>query len=662
MTIDHERHRPKALEQQRRHPGVRPSERRPLQSPTPLTLRPAWLSRAPKNVQFVFFDLETTGGNPSNSEVIEIAAIKERDGQEIGRFQTLVNPRRHIPRPVREITGIDQSMVKDAPVIEDVIDDLLNFIGDSVLVSHGVLNDFSFVAHYARKLRAKELPNFYVCTHLLVSNYLPNVPVKSLSGVANYFGLPVGNAHRAMADAEMTRDVFWEINNVCEKNGFKSVEDLLKIQADNQTLNRLGPGLLSHHVDKAPSTPGLLYLFNSSREVTYMSATPNMRKSLMNVTELSDERDFNRLLVDVTDYKFERTAHFLGALLQEKKELKKLELAVDPRKFEGRADNTIQILIPDDLLEYWENNPSALPFALPHHSQRVMDQGFLLPAAEDAEENSSADKNRLPEHERNQYVYAHLHSQPSENLKVPIRKTKRLVNAVKNPKYKLNRFAEAKKSCVHMGHLIAGTGWFLGPVEQPKLTKRRLDDLITLWPFHDQSLALDQRAELLSHFMCALLGKYDEEIERLVKQKNAVKNIFNPLVRHRLNQKIDLMKALRAEQYALPQQNLPKTGLAVVTNTDTKELDVAVVVHGRIRLQLKLPVEDGDKLRSSRFFTRLMAPYHTELKRDDQCIEFTEDVCNDLELFSHWFSRRRGEGDWVDFALLEPLYNPQVSE
>ena len=171
----------------------------------------------------MFFDLETTGGNPSNSEVIEIAAIKEKDGKEIGRFQSLINPRRHIPRPVREITGIDQSMVRNAPLIEDVIDEFLEFIGDGVLVSHGVLNDFSFVAHYARTLRGKELSNFYVCTHLIVSNFLPNVPVKSLSGVANYFGLSTGNAHRAMAYAEMTRSVFWEINKVCEKNGFKSL-------------------------------------------------------------------------------------------------------------------------------------------------------------------------------------------------------------------------------------------------------------------------------------------------------------------------------------------------------------------------------------------------------------------------------------------------------
>ncbi|MFZ9519156.1 MAG: PolC-type DNA polymerase III [Silvanigrellaceae bacterium] len=665
MTLEQDRTKHRTIENSVRQSSARSSDRPSARLPIALPQRPGWLSKSPRQLNFVFFDLETTGGNPSNSEVIEIAAIKIREGKEVGRYQTLVNPRRHIPRPVREITGIDQSMVRDAPVIEDVIDELLQFIHDSVLVSHGVLNDFSFIAHYARKIRAIELPNFYVCTHLLVSNFLPNIPVKSLSGVANYFGLPVGNAHRAMADAEMTRDVFWEIQKVCEKNGFKSVEDLLKIQADNQTLNRLGPGLLSHHVDKAPSTPGLLYLFNSSREVTYMSATPNMRKSLMNVTELSDERDFNRLLVDVTDFKFERTAHFLAALLQEKKELKKLELSVDPRKFEGRADNTIQILLPEDLLQYWEENPAAIPFSHPIRQHRVLAGGFLLGdgEADKADSNDSSNsKIGLPDLERNQYVYAHLENAGREVLRVPIRKTKRLVNAVKNPKYKLNRVADSRRSAVHMGHLVAGTGWFFGPVEQPKLVRKKLDELLMLWPFHDTTLPLDQRAEFVTHFIQVLIGRADDEIKRIAEVKNSVRNIFNPFKRKQFSQTIELVKALKAEGYALPDSAIPKTGIAVLTNNDTKELDVAIVIRGRIRQQLRLPLEDSEKLRSQRFFTRLMNPYRDELFSPEDCMEFNEDICNDLELFAHWFSKRRGEGEWVDFETLAPLYNPHTTE
>ena len=669
MTLEHDSSRPKHGNSHRTPAKSRPADSFKSKMNGALTQRPTWIAKSPQHLEFVFFDLETTGGNPSNSEVIEIAAIKERDGKEIGRFQSLINPRRHIPRPVREITGIEPAMVKDAPVIEDVIDDLLAFIGDSILVSHGVLNDVSFVAHYARKLRAIELPNFYVCTHLLVSNFLPNIPVKSLSGVANYFSLPVGHAHRAMADAEMTRSIFWEIQKICAKNGFKSLEDLLKIQADNQTLNRLGPGLLSQDVDKAPTTPGLLYLFNSSREVTYMSATPNIRRSLMNVTELSDERDFNRLLVDVTDFKFERSAHFLASLLQEKKELKKLELAVDPRKFQGRAENTLQVLLPDDLIAFWKSNPSALPFSPPGRTQRVLSKGLLLTSgtessthADISEENLSSNQLGLSDQERNQYVYAHLAHSGRDTLRVPIRKTRRLVNAVKNPKYKVSRVADSKRSAVHMGHLVAGTGWFFGPLEQPKIVRRRLDELLTVWPFHDTTLPLEERAEMATHFIQVLLGRYDDEIQRLVSLKNSVKNIFNPLKRKQFNQTIDLIKAFRTEGFALPASARPKTGLAVLTNTDTKDLDIVIVVRGRIRRQLKLPIEDSDKLRSTRFFTRLMLSFHDELFRPDDCLEFNEDVCNELELFAHWFNARRGEGEWVDFETLSPLYNPNAAE
>ena len=213
-----------------------------------------------------------------------------------------------------------------------------------------------------------------------------------------------------------------------------------------------------------------------------------------------------------------------------------------------------------------------------------------------------------------------------------------------------------------MGHLIAGTGWFFGPVEQPKVVKKKLDELITIWPFHDARVPIEERIEYVAHFMAVLTGKFDEETARLVKVKNSVKNIFHPLTRIRISQQIELIKALKTESYAIPADALPKTGITVITNTDTKDLDVCVVVQGRIRNSIKLPVEDADKLKSRRFFTRLMSPYHHELWNQSPCIRFTDEVCNDLELFSHWVSKRRGEGEWVDFETLAPLYNPELSE
>jgi hypothetical protein len=57
-----------------------------------------------------------------------------------------------------------------------------------------------------------------------------------------------------------------------------------------------------------------------------------------------------------------------------------------------------------------------------------------------------------------------------------------------------------------------------------------------------------------------------------------------------------------------------------------------------------------------------MLPYHNELYQSDECLDFNEDICSDLELFAHWFGRRRGEGEWVDFETLSALYNPHASE
>ncbi|NDC25339.1 MAG: hypothetical protein EBZ49_14595, partial [Proteobacteria bacterium] len=221
------------------------------------------------------------------------------------------------------------AMVRNAPSISEVFDEFVAFIGDGVLVSHGAIGDVAYISHNFRVLKQATFLNYYICTHLLVANFLPNIPSKSLGGVATYFNIPPVDVHRAMADAELTAAVFWKIFEICEKNSYRTIEDLLKIQADNETLRRLGSGvLLSEVEDRAPTLPGLFYLFNPAREIVYMAATSNLKKRLLRVTELGDEREFNRLITDVVDFKIERSPHYLDALLREKEALNSISMMI----------------------------------------------------------------------------------------------------------------------------------------------------------------------------------------------------------------------------------------------------------------------------------------------------------------------------------------------
>jgi DNA polymerase III epsilon subunit family exonuclease len=654
------KHRRQRIGPQIRHPGHSqrlPRSWKPIPEP-PVVLhpnRPQWMSGNPRNHTLIFFDLETTGGNPFNSEVIEIAAVKQVNGQVTGTFNTLVNPKRRIPRIVREMTGIDDALVSTAPMIDEVIDDFLSFVGEGILVSHGAINDYSFVVEYAKKLRDVEFKNFYLCTHLLVTNLLPNIPNKKLTGVADYFAVTASSAHRALADAETTQRTFWKIFEVAEKNGYHSIEDLLKLQADNATLNRLGSGLLTKEFDRIPSTPGILYLFNASREIAYMTATTNLKKSVQSTMQLSEEREFNRLLVDLTDFRFERTPHFLSALLREDKELHKLELPIDPRRYEGRSNGFIQVLLPLDLVEFLAKNPQQsriqLPVEIANDFVAQTEFGVLSePAREEILEKPD------PKSAFEEFL---LHLENESRLggqTVPIRKTRKANAQFRNPKFKLVRSPESNE-VVRLGHLQEGLGWCFGPFDSPKLVRKTFLDLITLLPFTDDTLSIEERLENLDHALHFLHGTLPQVIEDLELKVSTFASYLKPKIRSANVTLLEKLKIVQLLPLNISNSEHLKTGLALISNPESKDLDLAVVIKGRIRKETKLPGDDVIRLRSSRFFTRLFSDWHGLLSQPWQPMLFSSEACNEIELFAHWDSRRKSEGEWVDFADLEALYD-----
>jgi DNA polymerase-3 subunit epsilon len=96
-------------------------------------------------VTFVVVDLETTGGTPAQCGITEIGAVKVRGGEVLGEFQTLVNPAEPIPAFISVLTGITDSMVRDAPRIDSALPAFLEFAAGSVLVAHNAGFDIGFL-------------------------------------------------------------------------------------------------------------------------------------------------------------------------------------------------------------------------------------------------------------------------------------------------------------------------------------------------------------------------------------------------------------------------------------------------------------------------------------------------------------------------------------
>ena len=101
---------------------------------------------------YISFDLETTGLSPVDNEIIEIGALKVRDGKVVDRFMEFICPTCKIPDLAKEITGITDEMVCNARCNKDVVTDFIEFCEDDILIGHNVKFDYSFVKASAVKL------------------------------------------------------------------------------------------------------------------------------------------------------------------------------------------------------------------------------------------------------------------------------------------------------------------------------------------------------------------------------------------------------------------------------------------------------------------------------------------------------------------------------
>ncbi len=153
---------------------------------------------------FVAVDLETTGTDPQQDEILEIAAVRFRpDGTVVERFQTLVKPAGSIGLKIQGLTGIDPEMVRQAPFIHQVRREVAAFLGDLPLVGHSVGFDLEFLRTAGIVPRG---PVFD--TYALAQLLLPGLRSYSLVSVARALGIPHPEAHRALPDTEVSARVF----------------------------------------------------------------------------------------------------------------------------------------------------------------------------------------------------------------------------------------------------------------------------------------------------------------------------------------------------------------------------------------------------------------------------------------------------------------------
>lgn len=200
---------------------------------------------------YTVLDLEMTGLSPKTEKIIEIGAIRMRNGKEESVLSCLVNPGRHLPSGIEELTGITDEMVKNGEKEDIAIQKLLDFIGEDLLVGHNIRSDYSFLAQWCIN-KKKSIRMQAIDTLKIARALLPAEEPKKLDSLCIRYQVSREHAHRALDDARETAEIF------------EKMQDQLEKEPENLSVRLLSPALLQYKAKR--QTPATAYQIRDLKE------------------------------------------------------------------------------------------------------------------------------------------------------------------------------------------------------------------------------------------------------------------------------------------------------------------------------------------------------------------------------------------------------------
>ena len=231
---------------------------------------------------YCVLDLETTGFSAATEKITEVGIMKIKNGEILDKFSCFVNPEKHIPQRVSEVTNITDDMVADSETIDKVFPKILDFIEGSVLVAHNAPFDMGFLKQNAKTL-GYEFDYTYIDTLSLAKDLFPDYKKYQLGKIADNLGIKVEVAHRALDDVDTTVKVFNVMMNMLKERGAKKVEDIDEVSSTEEAKKEGYKKLNTYHaIILAKNYVGLrnLYKLVSYSHLDYFYRKPRILKSL----------------------------------------------------------------------------------------------------------------------------------------------------------------------------------------------------------------------------------------------------------------------------------------------------------------------------------------------------------------------------------------------
>ncbi|MRX70629.1 PolC-type DNA polymerase III [Bacillus lacus] len=230
---------------------------------------------------YIVFDVETTGLSAVYDTIIELAAVKIKDGEIVDRFESFANPHHPLSATTIDLTGITDDMVRNAPEVEEVLRRFKEWIGNDILVAHNASFDMGFLnAGYKKLLKAPKAGNPVIDTLELARLLYPDLKNHRLNTLCKRFDIDLTQHHRAIYDAEATGYLLLKMLKDATEKGIQNHNQFNDFMGQGNAYQRSRP----HHVTlMAQNEIGLKNLFKlvSLSHIQYFFRVPRIPRSVL---------------------------------------------------------------------------------------------------------------------------------------------------------------------------------------------------------------------------------------------------------------------------------------------------------------------------------------------------------------------------------------------
>ncbi|MGG3522439.1 3'-5' exonuclease [Bacillus pseudomycoides] len=203
------------------------------------------MGNLPLTGDYVVIDFETTGFNPYNDRIIQVAAVRYRNHELADQFVSFVNPERFIPNRITSLTGITNYRVSDAPTIQEVLPLFLAFLGEDTIVAHNASFDMRFLKSNANMLRLPEPKNIVIDTVFLAKRYMKHAPNHKLETLKRMLGIRL-SSHNALDDCITCAAVYQKCAAIQEEGQKKTKKETVE---EDEVYTLIKEMLVKHNRD-----------------------------------------------------------------------------------------------------------------------------------------------------------------------------------------------------------------------------------------------------------------------------------------------------------------------------------------------------------------------------------------------------------------------------